>query len=214
MKKGKEINKILDNEEKKLFENKTLLVDLANLILDFGGLKNFYHLLKKVKKYNPKQIYFIADASLKYKLSPEETEIYLDLVAEGIIRPVPYGTPADLWLIQIAVRIPESCIVTNDALRDFLPEFVNYCDLVRFYIIADDIYFNIDLKDQNNGKNKLSEASNTMPDQTKTDQFFSNQLKSNQSENIQDFSKKSEPYWLEALYGSKNKINNEKIEIY
>ena len=197
--KKNELTGFLESKERSLFTNKTILVDLANLILDFGGLGNYISLTRKISKYHPNKIYFLADASLKYRLTPEDTERYLDLIAEGIIRECPSRTQADVYLLQMGVRIPNSAILSNDSFKEFESRLVKNCEIIKFLTIDGEIYFNIDVKSKSSNKN--------FPNKGKVTNVSLKNMRLNSPSKI------SKPYWLEALYG-KNTQKNKTIEIY
>ena len=189
----------LENKERFLFKDKTILVDLANLILDFGWLENYINLKKKIEKYHPNKVYLLADASLKYRLTPEDTEKYLDLVAEGIIHECPSKTQADIYLLQMCVKIRNSVILSNDDFKEWEPELVKHCKLIKFLVINGEIYLNINLKAKSNNNN------------------ISNKLNDNKisvkNPKLNSTTKNVKPYGIEALYRTNNQ-KNKTIEIY
>ena len=189
----------LENKEKNMFKDKIILVDLANLILDFGGLENYISLIKKIKKLHPRKVYLLADASLKYQLTSEDTEKYLDLIAEGIIHECPSKTPADIYLLQMCITVPNSMILSNDDFKEWEPKLVKQCKLIKFLTINGEIYFNLDLKAKSNQKivsNKLN-----------------NEKISVKNPKFNSIPKDEKPSGIEALYGT-NIQKNKTIEIY
>ncbi|HEC39767.1 hypothetical protein LCGC14_0525750 [marine sediment metagenome] len=186
----------LENQERFLFKDKTILVDAANLILDFGGLENYINLIKKIEKYQPKKIYLLADASLKYQLTPRDTDRYLDLVAEGMIHECPSKTQADLYLIQMCVTIPNSAIISNDDFKEWEPKLVKHCKLIKFLAINGNIYFNINLKPKPNNNSNPNKITVKIPK-------FNSTITT----------KNEEPFGIEALYRTDIE-KNKTIDIY
>lgn len=143
------VSKKLEEIEKKIFLNKTLLLDSANLILKYG-MEGYALMIKQVNQYNPKKIISRIDASAKYKVKGKfgDSAFHLlnDLIQKGEIECSPSRSECDVYLIQANIMILESCLLSNDSFSDYHPYWVNSLNLVKFMKIDSRFYFNLDLK--------------------------------------------------------------------
>ena len=149
------VSKKLVEIEKKLFFNKTLLLDSANLILKYG-LDGYALMIKQVSQYSPSKIISRIDASARYKVKSKFGESAFhslnNLIKNGEIECSPSRSECDVYLIQASIMIPDSCLISNDSFSDYHPYWVNSLKLVKFMKINSRFYFNLDLKTKDNKK--------------------------------------------------------------
>lgn len=139
----------LNKQEKKLFFNKTVLLDTANIILKYG-IEGYQSLIKQITEHQPKEIIGKMDASARYKVEKWFGKKAFNelnrLINNGDIECAPSRSECDVYLIQANIRESDSIILTNDAFLDFNPFWVSVLRLVKFLRVGSQFYFNLDLK--------------------------------------------------------------------
>ncbi len=146
----KYVVKQLNELEKKLFFNKTVLLDTANIILKYG-IEGYKSLLRQIMAHQPEKVIGKIDASARYKVEKRFGKKAFDelnkLISNGDIECAPSRSECDVYLIQANIRDPDSVILTNDAFLDFNPLWVAALRMLKFLRVGSQFYFNLDLKE-------------------------------------------------------------------
>ena len=143
-------NKILKNEEEKLFFNRIGLIDSTNCIYNLG-LSRYLVLIQYIEAYKPKEIIQIADASTPYivkkKFGGKVYHEFLELVNKRkTIFLSPAKTESDLWLIQLAHDNPEHFILSLDKFSDYHQKYIQKLNIIKFVYLKSNFYFTLNLK--------------------------------------------------------------------
>lgn len=186
-----ELKDILIKKEKELFYNKVIILDVANLISACGSLRNYKRLVKRLKKYTPKEVYCLANASTKYHLSTNELKNYLNIVESGEIKECPTHCEFEVFLIQMGINIPNSLILTCDNLNDYQFNITSQLNIIKFMIIDSSIYFNLNLKSKKNIIEKMKNKDENIYESIKIDKSKKKIIR-------------NEATWLELLFSSDN----------
>ncbi len=126
--------------EQQTFQNKTILIDGSNFLLNRNSsLQKFQFLISLIRDFEPKEVITICDANLPYKIDITK------LLKDKLIQLTPAGTQADIFLIQLANHLPDALIITNDLFREYDHAFTRNINFVRYFIVGDRILFNLDL---------------------------------------------------------------------
>ena len=140
---------IYDNENNKYDEvnNCYFVIDGANIAYEEKTIKNkpkFSNILMAIRKMEIlgiNQYTIICDRSLYYRI--DDKKKYKQDVKEKKIIETPEGTPADIFVLQLAHE-KNAYIISNDKFKDFYPIFEKKWindKRISFRIIDDNIFF-------------------------------------------------------------------------
>ncbi|MBD3354126.1 MAG: hypothetical protein GF364_21775 [Candidatus Lokiarchaeota archaeon] len=151
--------KIIVDLNKKLIEGKSVIIDISNLQRN-KSMKDIKKIHQQLIELNPFQLYYIADANLKY-----EAKIQKRWFNENIIE-CPARTKADVFIIQIACYFDNTIVITNDRFKEYKKDYTKNIEFVRFIIIENTLFFNVDLKHdlKNKKPTKSDSEDNKIPD--------------------------------------------------
>lgn len=135
--------------EKRLFFSQIVLLDTANIILQYG-INGYLEMVNQITNHKPEKIIGKMDASAKYKIKryfgKKAFKNINELIERGEIECTPSKSECDVYLIQANINIPDSILVSNDCYCDFNPFWVSALRIVKFIKIDSKFYFNLDLK--------------------------------------------------------------------
>lgn len=99
----------------------TIIVDTSNILFQNASGKakvNNYYLLKQAleKEFPGALIYYLTDASTRYKV--DDKEAYERICATGEIIQTPAGETADHYLLLFARETPNCVIISCDRFKD------------------------------------------------------------------------------------------------
>lgn len=143
------VRKKLTKLEKSLFFAQTVLLDTANIILNYG-IQGYLSLIQQIKTHKPKKVIGKMDASAKYRIKEnfgkKAFEEINKLIERGEIECSPSRSECDVYLIQANIMLPNSVVLSNDSFNDFNPFWVSALKLIKFLRIDSRFYFKLDLK--------------------------------------------------------------------
>lgn len=151
----------LNELEKKLFFNKTILLDTANIILKYG-IEGYLSLIQQIMAHQPKKVIGKMDASAKYRVKEsfgkEAFKEINKMIEEGEIECTPSRSECDVYLIQANIMVPDSVVLSNDSFNDFNPFWVSALKVIKFLRLESRFYFNLDLKGDVEELEELNES--------------------------------------------------------
>jgi len=128
--------------------NNLYVIDGSNVAFEIRtpnnkpSLSNILNLMESLKYLRIRQFKVICDRSLYYCI--DEKNEYSKLKNKGFIVESPEGTPADIFILQLAYQ-KEGYIISNDKFREFYPTFSKKwveSRRISFRIIDDVFCFN------------------------------------------------------------------------
>lgn len=126
------------------------------------------------------------DASKKHEV--DDPEALKQMISEGMIKQVPKGTPADLWILKRASELPECKIISTDTYSDWEEKFPFVRELGKllpFMIAENCVMFETDLPFNNKKAENIEEELKNMSQQIQNLESEIEDLKNMSQQNLE-----------------------------